>query len=421
MRFSIRAAKLSAVAVGHAFEAHGERACRRRTRRHATSGERSTAIRSGERDALVDGHDLVLPSARTRTDHERQVDLGGRRRARHFNASASARNSLRARALRRERSALCRSARSPPRADCARGNSGELERVREPLAPMGERALDHSFDATEVGRQTGAAEGDERRVDVRPRPEHRPVTRDGSRVRSAAELDQHGDGAVAPWSRARRRSGRRPRAAPSRVQSSIPGRPVEALGDQAASRRCTGGSPRAWSRRRGCAADRAAGIAETQLDVRPACRTASAVSVRGTRRARPRRPGTRDPRDTRVRMPRPGPISSTTSSASSSASRPITPRMFSSTRKCWPSFFFGAHASRQSEGCASRSRRSAQRARRHPRREPRQARRACERRTQARSSCRAPAAARDTGQSVSARDQLRRDARAASRRSSAFA
>ena len=39
--------------------------------------------------------------------------------------------------------------------------------------------------------------------------------------------------------------------------------------------------------------------------------------------------------------PSPGPISSTTSSASSSASRPITPRMFSSARKCWPSCFFG--------------------------------------------------------------------------------
>ena len=46
--------------------------------------------------------------------------------------------------------------------------------------------------------------------------------------------------------------------------------------------------------------------------------------------------------EVRVRTPRPGPTSSTTSSAASSASRPMTPRMFSSTRKCWPSAFFGA-------------------------------------------------------------------------------
>ena len=37
-----------------------------------------------------------------------------------------------------------------------------------------------------------------------------------------------------------------------------------------------------------------------------------------------------------MRTPSPGPISSTTSSGPSSASRPITPRMFGSRRKCWP-------------------------------------------------------------------------------------
>ena len=39
--------------------------------------------------------------------------------------------------------------------------------------------------------------------------------------------------------------------------------------------------------------------------------------------------------------PSPGPTSSTTSSASSPASRSITPRTLRSTRKCWPSAFFG--------------------------------------------------------------------------------
>ncbi len=41
-------------------------------------------------------------------------------------------------------------------------------------------------------------------------------------------------------------------------------------------------------------------------------------------------------------MPRPGPTSSTTSVDSRSLRRPMTPRMFSSTRKCWPRDFFGA-------------------------------------------------------------------------------
>src|SRR5919198_2237842 len=45
-------------------------------------------------------------------------------------------------------------------------------------------------------------------------------------------------------------------------------------------------------------------------------------------------------------MPSPGPTSSTTSPRSSSASRPITPRMFSSTRKCWPSSRLGTTGSR---------------------------------------------------------------------------
>ena len=58
-----------------------------------------------------------------------------------------------------------------------------------------------------------------------------------------------------------------------------------------------------------------------------------------------------------MRTPSPGPISSTTSLGSSSASRPITPRMFSSTRKCWPSSFFGrdVHAGSAKHSAALRS------------------------------------------------------------------
>src|SRR5579859_5255491 len=41
-------------------------------------------------------------------------------------------------------------------------------------------------------------------------------------------------------------------------------------------------------------------------------------------------------------MPSPGPISSTTSSGSSSASVPMTSSRFLSTRKCWPSRLFAS-------------------------------------------------------------------------------
>ena len=50
------------------------------------------------------------------------------------------------------------------------------------------------------------------------------------------------------------------------------------------------------------------------------------------------------------------PTSRTTSSGASSARRPITPRMFSSTRKCWPSDFFGAgplRRRRSQHGCVA--------------------------------------------------------------------
>ena len=57
-----------------------------------------------------------------------------------------------------------------------------------------------------------------------------------------------------------------------------------------------------------------------------------------------------------MRTPRPGPTSSTTSVGRSSARRPITPRMFSSTRKCWPSCFFGTTLTARTR--RSRSRRS---------------------------------------------------------------
>ena len=116
--------------------------------------------------------------------------------------------------------------------------------------------------------------------------------------------------------------------------------------------------------------------------------------------------------------PRPGPISSTTSSGASSASRSITRRMFSSTRKCWPSSFLARMLTDRSS--APRSLRSARRARRRRRFARARARRRCGRRSRARSAGRGAAPARGTGESVSASRRSAGTAYAAERRSCAF-
>ena len=160
-------------------------------------------------------------------------------------------------------------------------------------------------------------------------------------VRARSELDEHRDGAV----RLRRRLGE------------------EAVGDLAlhhhapelearaarrgsrrrsASRRCRAGSRRASSAagraRRGRARARRRSAAST-FGAPPSARAGAArASGRARRRGRARRgrrgsaSGRRGRARSRARR-RPAP---------SSASRPITPRMFSSARKCWPSAFFGA-------------------------------------------------------------------------------
>ena len=101
--------------------------------------------------------------------------------------------------------------------------------------------------------------------------------------------------------------------------------------------------------------------------------------------------------------PRPGPTSSTTSSGPSSASLPMTPRMFSSTRKCWPRSRFGRRHVTGARTRLRRSPRSAPRARRRPRRAPRRARRPCARRSPARSGGRGRGCGARYGLSVSAR------------------
>jgi hypothetical protein len=76
------------------------------------------------------------------------------------------------------------------------GEPGELERVRKRLSPVRERRLDDLLEPRPRLRQRPApAEGDERRVDVRPRAED--LARD--RVEAGAfgrQLHEHGDRAV---------------------------------------------------------------------------------------------------------------------------------------------------------------------------------------------------------------------------------
>jgi len=101
---------------------------------------------------------------------------------------------------------------------------------------------------------------------------------------------------------------------------------------------------------------------------------------------------------TPVRTPRPGPISSTTSAASSSASRTMTPRMFSSTRKCWPSDLRGGGVLTRGANRMPRSRcrRSAPLASQRRHHASRRVQRAYGARWPARLACRGAAAERDT-------------------------
>ena len=80
------------VAVGHAFERTANERVARKPR-DTQLGRAFDGDSVGERNALVDRNDLVLPVLTRRTDDERQVDLGRGGCARHFRASVSMRNS----------------------------------------------------------------------------------------------------------------------------------------------------------------------------------------------------------------------------------------------------------------------------------------------------------------------------------------
>ena len=161
---------------------------------HAQAVGRLEHERVGEVDPLQHGRDLVLAVRAARPDDEREVDLRRAPRARHATSpvsatncsgrSASARSGARARA-RRARPRRARGSRRP-------ASSSEFGKR---LAPVRERALDDALDRRVVARERPPRERDERRVDVRARPEHR--SRDGMEAGALGrELDEHRDRAV---------------------------------------------------------------------------------------------------------------------------------------------------------------------------------------------------------------------------------
>ena len=288
------------------------------------------------------------------------------RRADHASASASATNS----------GGESSSARTPAPRPIAASPATASSREQSPasataLASVFRRcenaASTRRFTLCGRGRRD-PTEGDERRVDVRPRPEH--LARD--RVEAGAlggELNEDRDRSV----RLRRRVGEEA-VGDLALHHHAPGAELverEALDDDAGSRCCRAGSRRASS----AAARMSTGRARARLPSGRVFAGSLRARARGAGRSRPReRRSTRSARK-RVSTPSPGPTSSTTSAGSSAASRPITPRMFSSMRKCCPSAFRGRTLTARRR--RRRSRRSAPRARRARHRGPRPVRRTC--------------------------------------------
>ena len=140
----------------------------------------------GEPDPLEDGRHLVLAVRADRADDEREVDLRvGEPRA-HREQPLELDELGRLERLGARGRGRRPSAASASCALRAGGDAGELERVRQRLAAVREGGLDHALDVGEALGQRPAAKRDERRVDVRLRPEDRPRDTAWKPVRSAA-------------------------------------------------------------------------------------------------------------------------------------------------------------------------------------------------------------------------------------------
>ena len=216
----------------------------------------------------------------------------------------------------------------------------KLERVRERLAAVRKRTLDDPPERCEVGRERCPAKGDERRVDVGRRSEDRAGERDGipfgwSRAGSGRRRHRR------PWSTGRRRSGRQPLAAPSRTSAprsearrdsrrrwgvaTLYGRFATSFvgAGPKLDRSSRSASPQ-WS----CHVRRSRNVTQMRLEAMgPARRRERGATLGGQNNGSARRG------QGRSRVRRRG--------GSSSASRAMTPRMLSSTRKCCPRDFLG--------------------------------------------------------------------------------
>ena len=194
--------------------------------------------------------------------------------------------------------------------------------------------------AAGVRRRAAALEHDEHGVDVRHGMEDAARDR-AQHAHVARELGDHGRHAVGRRPGRRPRGARRPPSAPSPPSASTPrqlldraqdragGDAVGKVRDDLRGRRVERARGRASSRRRSAAscsdaassASRSAGSSERSSSTTWTCAQRAARCSLST--------------------PSPPPISSATSSASSSAARSMTPRMFESIRKFWPSSRFG--------------------------------------------------------------------------------
>ena len=258
--------------------------------------------------------DLVLAVRAERADDEREVDL--RRcaeRAAHASLRVSSTNSGGSSAsARTDGSRPERGERRDRRSRVAtrRRAASEFASVLRRCANAPSTTRPHSGEVVGQRRSAGTRRAPSRRSGGGRKTVARDRMESGSHGR---ELDQHGDRAVRLRRRAPRRSGRRPHAAPSRTtdRSRAAGRGSR---PRSAWRRCTAGWRRAWSaagsRPRGRAAARPPSAARRSGPRRVSrqVRLEAAVELDGVDVAR-----TRSAR-TRVRTPRPGPISSTTSS-----------------------------------------------------------------------------------------------------------
>ena len=329
--------------------ARDERVVREARRRAVASASRKRDL-VGEREPLEHGDDLVLAVAPQRADDEREVELRRRvprrARAQRTSASASATNSSGA-------SASARTSRPRPIAASAATTSSRLATpasASEFASVLRRCANAPRTTAAHRSASAGAGirvEGDERRLDVRRRSEDR--ARDRVEARShRVEPDEHGDGAI----RLRPRLGEEA-VGDLALHHHAPRRRASAARRgsrrRAVSRRCTGGSRRAWS---------AAARARPRSSASASPKCSVDVRSRPERLAERRleRPVELDGMDEphavceeRREHAEPRADLEHDVGRVERASRSITPRTFRSTRKCWPSDLLrgdGAHAGR---------------------------------------------------------------------------